>query len=252
VFGEILRETGNVFRHAHFAGILGLGLPGSLRAYDVLPLMDNIVRQRLLDFPCFTFYLSRYPVQQSAIFFGTPNPAYYHGNFTFVAVQRGSAYWAASLRGVSVGAEPLSLALNARASSDAVKVVFDTGTSLLSGPRAHVQRLLHLLPRFDGADAAQCADASLHALPNITIRLAGCAVPLVLTARDSLIRDRAAVGVVRRCSVGIMPLDVPPPKGPLWIMGDIVLRRYAVLFDRQHNRMGFALARHPPLAIAYD
>jgi len=40
-----------------------------------------------------------------------------------------------------------------------------------------------------------------------------------------------------------MVLDVPEPKGPLFVFGDIVLRKFYSVFDRTKNRVGIALAK---------
>jgi len=44
-----------------------------------------------------------------------------------------------------------------------------------------------------------------------------------------------------------MSLDVPPPKGPLFIFGDPFLRRFVTIYDRGSGsgaRIGFAVAKH--------
>merc|ERR1719253_1620892 len=46
------------------------------------------------------------------------------------------------------------------------------------------------------------------------------------------------------CSFSLMALDVPPPKGPLFIFGDPFLRRFVTIFDRSVPRVGFAVAKH--------
>ena len=45
------------------------------------------------------------------------------------------------------------------------------------------------------------------------------------------------------CIFGLAVLDVPPPVGPLWILGVTFMRKYYVQFDWGQQRLGTALSR---------
>merc|ERR1719161_535685 len=46
------------------------------------------------------------------------------------------------------------------------------------------------------------------------------------------------------CELSLMQLDVPPPRGPLFVLGDPFLRKFLTIYDREGPRVGFAVARH--------
>ncbi|CAJ1425492.1 unnamed protein product, partial [Effrenium voratum] len=45
------------------------------------------------------------------------------------------------------------------------------------------------------------------------------------------------------CRFSLMPLDVPPPRGPLFIFGDPFLRRFVTIYDKSGPAVGFAVSK---------
>jgi hypothetical protein len=45
------------------------------------------------------------------------------------------------------------------------------------------------------------------------------------------------------CKRAFMPLEVAPPRGPLWVLGDIFIRKFFTVFDRDEKRIGIALRK---------
>lgn len=233
-FAEILEEIGSVFDHARFTGILGLGF-ATLTAFDIIPVFDNVMKQELLPFNMFSFYFSDYPSQNSAVFFGPPNPAYYTGNFTWVNLAR-KFYWQVPLKDVWLGNKKLGACTSS--DSHECTVVLDTGTSLITGPRKDILRILDQI-KID----PNCGN--LDRLPPVTFHLGDS--QFSLDAKDYVVKSKDAFrpgGFV--CKAGFMPLDVPPPRGPLWILGDMFMKKYYTVFDRDSERIGFALASYQP------
>ncbi|KAJ1131867.1 hypothetical protein NDU88_010199 [Pleurodeles waltl] len=232
-FAEAVKQPGIIFIAAAFDGILGMGYP-TISVDGVLPVFDNIMKQALVDRNEFSFYLNRDPGAElgGELLLGGSDPAYYTGEFQYLNVTR-QAFWQIKADGVAVGSQ-LTLC------KGGCQFILDTGTSLIAGPAAEIQALhkaIKAMPLFNGEYLIDCK--AVPSLPVVTFVLGGQHYNLT---GDQYVLKVSRFGV-SICLSGFLGLDIPPPAGPLWILGDVFIGQYYTLFDRQNNRVGLAKAK---------
>ena len=74
---------------------------------------------------------------------------------------------------------------------------------------------------------------AVSTLPDLDVVMGGNTY--TLSGSDYVIE--AGPGV---CLFGFTGIDIPAPRGPLWIMGDVFIRKYYSVFDLGNERVGFA------------
>ena len=260
-FAEATDEPGIAFALTKFDGILGLGYP-SISVDGSTPVVQKLHEAGMLAEPVFAFYLHRSDAPQASVvappdtdggtmILGGVDDRFYTGALHYVPVTR-KAYWQFALDGMLLGNVPMGGA--------AASAIADTGTSLLIGPKSEVARLITALslPSDDSAggggigggvggagDSGGGSEQQItlpcdkrDELPTLGFVIGG--KTFELTGRDYVL-EVAAFGKVQ-CLLGITGMDVPPPAGPLWILGDVFLSKYFSVFDFGKNRVGFATA----------
>jgi hypothetical protein len=248
--GSIVVEPGEIWVESPFDGILGLGYPTIAMPLDpddpVLPPVDVMMREKLLEKNQFAFYLTtcRPPstttgsetCDGSMLTFGGVDSTKFSGDITWVKmpiIQKELGYWLVLGNGFNAGGKNLACG------TIPCPMVVDSGTSIIVAPSEEFSTINASLPVLK-SDCSNVKD-----MPTLTITIAGNKFTLesdfyVLRGADSNGADQ--------CQLGIQGMNVAVTGGFLWIMGDPFMRKYYSIFDREQDRVGFALANQPKSA----
>lgn len=226
-FGEILKEEGEVFA-GNFSGILGLGYPG-LTIYNSEAPMDNCIKNNLLNGNnVITFYYSNDGKSDGEVNFGYIDEKKYVGSIEYFMVID-KYYWTIELIDIKYKGKSLNLCTNG------CRAAIDTGTSYIAGPSSNISLLLDSL---EINDKCQGYDKLGH-LTFVFKNEKGL--------KDYNINKKSYIHKAdddQICSALLVPLDVPEPQGPLWILGDIFMEKFFTVFNRDNDTVGFAYAKH--------
>nr|XP_033775208.1 cathepsin E [Geotrypetes seraphini] len=229
-FGESVSEPGNTFADSGFDGILGLAYP-SLAVGGCTPVFDNMMAQNLVAMPIFSVYMSRNPDSSvgGEIIFGGLDSSHFSGDLNWIPVTN-QGYWQIQLDNIMVGGQVTFCA-------EGCQAIVDTGTSLITGPSKTVLQLQNDIGAtpVDGEYAVECNN--LNVMPDVTFTING--IEYTLTPQQYTLSVSDGMDF---CTSGFQGLDIQPPAGPLWILGDVFIGQFYSVFDRGNNRVGLAPA----------
>ncbi|KAG7615147.1 Aspartic proteinase A3 [Arabidopsis thaliana] len=101
---------------------------------------------------------------------------------------------------------------------------------------AYAAELCDHIPTQNQQSAVDCGRVS--SMPIVTFSIGGRSFDL--TPQDYIFK--IGEGVESQCTSGFTAMDIAPPRGPLWILGDIFMGPYHTVFDYGKGRVGFAKA----------
>ncbi|KAI0567223.1 aspartyl protease [Gracilaria domingensis] len=280
-FGTILRET-NDFEAENVDGIFGMAYKAlACNPTCVLPLFDTLVASGKVDRDIFSICTG---TNGGTLVLGGSNPNLYKGQLQYVPmVHQGiKLFYGVNIQGMNVNGERLILPSFSKGIVDSGTTVLVVTTSTYGKLRSYFQSNFCNVPGLcpgkangysrqsweadvvhqDDIDmvrrhgnstertiaetwfypgyCAQLSDEYIAMLPTLTIVLDND-VTLELDPETYMLR-----------CLGISPLDNLEQMGNNVILGDTVLQKYYVEYDRENDRVGFAEAGncHDPNAFA--
>lgn len=227
-FAEITDASGLGFGYSYagaFDGILGLGWDSI--AVDGIPtVVTTLINQKKIAEPVFTFFLGTSNGADGELMIGGLDPSkFVAGSMVYVPLIS-ETYWEVQLDGVKVSGQQVT---------GASKSIVDSGTSAIAAPSAAVKVIADKIGAWDvlGKYIVSCSAADKETF-HFTLKGQDFEIP----GKDVVVP--AAVG---ECLLLILPMDIPAPAGPLWILGDIFMRTYYVAFDYGRKAVGIAKAK---------
>merc|ERR1719272_52868 len=230
-FAEITDASGlgPAFAVGQFDGILGMAWD-TISVDHLETVFGKMIDEKLVDQQIFAFYLSSEahpplpPLHQGELIIGGIDSSHYTGELTYEPLTS-ETYWEITMKGMSLGTKSIT---------NNYKAVLDTGTSILAGPKADVAAVAKLVgakPFLNGEYTVPCK--SVSTLPVLNVQIG--ARTYSIKPEDYIINDENEI-----CLFGMTGIDIPPPNGPLWILGDVFIRQYYTVFDWGNKRLGFA------------
>ncbi|XP_028942807.1 pepsin A-like, partial [Antrostomus carolinensis] len=220
IFGLAETEPGDFFYYMPFDGILGLAFP-SISSSGATPVFDNMMSEGLVAQDLFSVYLSNNGQSGSFVLFGGVDSSYTTNGISWIPLSA-ETYWQISLLSMNLNGEAV-------ACTSGCQAIVDTGTSLLAVPN----NALSIIQSTFGANSnGEISCSVVSSLPDVVFYINGQAFPVPPSAY--VIQSNGY------CTLAFEGIDIPTQSGEIWILGDVFIRQYYVIFDRANNMVGLS------------
>jgi len=204
-----------------FDGICGMGWD-SISVDGVQTPLQALLASGKMTEPVFAFHLGK-DGADGELTIGGVNSAHFSGDFSYVPLAS-KDYWSIKLDGIKLDGSKIG---------STTKAIVDSGTSLMAGPTTEVKAIASALNLGSILGKEYTVDCSKKY--TLTYTLGGKDYDL---DQDAMVVSNSG----GQCLFGMLAIDIPAPRGPLWILGDVFMREYYVKFDAGQERLGFAKA----------
>ncbi|XP_021822512.1 phytepsin-like isoform X2 [Prunus avium] len=262
-FVEVTREGVLTFLATRFDGVLGLGFQ-DISVGEATPVWYNMVQQGHMSQQIFSIWLNHDPTSRvgGEIVFGGFDWRHFTGDHTYVPISK-KGYWQIDVGDVIVADNSTGLCKGGCAA------IVDSGTSFLAGPTTIVAQINHAIGA-DGYANLECKNVvstygnliweylvsglceklpnplrrsfvncdNIAFMPDVSFTIGNKS--FTLSPEQYILKVEGKCSIV--CLSGFVALDVPPPQGPLWVLGALFLGAYHTVFDFGNLRVGFAKA----------
>ena len=235
-FAEITNASGlgMAFLIGKFGGIMGLGWP-SISVTQAVPVFQNLMAAYPNMDHVFGFYLPEAAGVKGELTIGGIDRSHFVGELVDVPLTN-ETYWETKMDSIAIGDQQLA---------GSQYIVLDSGTSMLTAPTVYAKKFAQMLNATElmpNRWTVSCA--ALSVMPDIHVTIKGH--KWTLQPKDYVINDEDV-----ECILGLVGLDIPRPAGPLWIMGDVFMRKVYTVFDAGNKQLRFAYAKDTTTAAPW-
>jgi cathepsin D len=230
---EAVSESEVPFTNVLFDGIIGLSF-SHLSINKESNFLDMLFSQGKIKRKVFSFYFNKHDEQMSQIHIGGYNNKHIQGEIFYSPVIS-TNYWEIKLDDIHFGDMKLNICKQISCTA-----IVDTGTSMIAGPSSLIE-VLESLSQVD----VNCGNYNV--LKNLKFEINGALFNLDPEFYVIKIDNAAEIDGVKysKCISAFMRMNALSDSQKLTIiLGGPFLKKYYTIFDREENKIGFAVANH--------